>query len=788
MFLTILKKDLKRKKTMNFILFAFVILATVFVASGLNNVLTVLNGTDYYLDKAGVGDFCIITMGDDSVGRMKEILSEEKIVKDYRLDRVIYASEYNILFENGDHVQTKNTAILQAVNDTKIHLFDSDNQEVTSVQEGHVYVSGSFLSENGLEAGDSICIDHNGTQLTLELDGKIKDALLGSDFMGNTRFLMNEKDIQTLLENEEIARHYQGEIAYVDTDNVSEMGAVVAKIPKVSFSGTRSTIKMCYVMDLIVAFLVLILSVCLILVSFVVLKFSINFTIMEEFREIGVMKAIGIRNRKIRSIYIVKYLTLAVVGAIVGFFVSIPFGKFLMKSVTENMILGNDMGIICNVLGAVLVVTVIVGFAYFYTGKVKQASPVDAIRSGQTGERYKKKTVYRIGKSHTKPSVYMALNDIFSSPRRYVTILLSFCICMLLVLVIVNTTETMKSDSLIETFGTRADLYMTDISQAMHDMSLESKEDLKTALEKREQELEALGMPAECSVEVQYKYHILFDGREYVFSCQQGLNCRVEDYSYSEGVVPKCAEEIAITPIVSEMTGAKIGDVITIDFGSRQLDCMVTAYFESMNQLGEVILLHEDAPTEMGYCSSIMQYKFTFTDNPSEEEIESRKEELKDYYNNEEVMNSAEYCEDCVAVADTMEAVQYLLLAITLIVVLLVTILMERAFIADEKSQIAILKAMGFKNRTIITWHICRFAIVSLAAVLLAAIVSIPITDLCISPIFGMMGTNDISYEIVAWKVFGLYPGIVVFVTILVSFITAQYTRSIKSSDTAYIE
>lgn len=788
MFLTILKKDLRRKKTMNFILLAFVILATVFVASGLNNVLTVLSGTEYYMDKAGVGDFCIITMGNDAVGHMEEILSAEKIVKDYRLDRVIYASEDNILLENGAHVQTKNTAILQSIDDTAIHLFDSENQEVKEVRKGHVYVSGSFLTKNHLKAGDAIYIDHNGTQMTLILDGKIKDALLGSDFMGNTRFLMNDKDMGTLLSNEEIALHYQGEIAYVDTDSVSEMGAVMTKIPNVGFDGARSVLKLCYVIDLIVAFLVLILSVCLMLVAFVVLKFSINFTIMEEFREIGVMKAIGIRSRKIRSLYIIKYLTLAVVGAFIGFFISIPFGTFLMKSVTENMVLGNEMGLACNLSGAILVILVIVGFAYSCTGKVKKASPVDAIRSGQTGERYKKKTIYRIGKSHTKPSVYMAINDILSSPRRYAAILLSFCICMLLVLMIVNTTETMKSDKLIDTFGASADLYITDINQAMQDMSLENSEALETALEEREKELEELGMPVEFSLEVQYKYHVLFDGREYVLSCQQGVNCRAEDYSYSEGAVPRCAEEIAITPAVSEMTGAKIGDVITIDFGLQQLDCMVTAYFESMNQLGEVVRLHEDAPTRMEYCSSIMQYKITFSDHPSKEEIEARKEKLKAYYDNEDIMNRAEYCEDCVAVADTMETVQYLLLIITLIVVLLITILMERAFIEDEKSQIAILKAMGFKNGTIIEWHTCRFAIVALMAVILAAIISIPMTDLCISPIFGMMGARNISYNIVVWKVFGLYPGIVVLATIIVSFITSQYTRSIKSSDTAHIE
>lgn len=57
MFFCILKKDLKRKKVMNAILLCFILLATMFVASGISNVVSVMNGTNSYLDKAGIGDY-----------------------------------------------------------------------------------------------------------------------------------------------------------------------------------------------------------------------------------------------------------------------------------------------------------------------------------------------------------------------------------------------------------------------------------------------------------------------------------------------------------------------------------------------------------------------------------------------------------------------------------------------------------------------------------------------------------------------------------------------------------
>ena len=747
-----------------------------------------MNGTDYYLDKAGIGDYIIITMGDNAVGALTEMLEAEDAVKDYRMELVVFGGEEDITAADGSSVDCKNTTIYQSIETSVINFFDNKNEPITKVEPGHVYVSGNFMDVNGFEEGDVICFEHSGVEMTFILDGTAKDALLGSDFMGNTRFLLNDGDMQELLDNEMIYNHYRGEICYIDTDDVMVMKAAMADASNVAFDGSRSTIKMAYVMDMIVAFIMLILSVCLIIVSFVVLKFSITFTIAEEFREIGVMKAIGLSNGKIRSLYIVKYLMMAALGAIIGFFASIPFGKLLLNSVSKKMVLGSDNAVLINLLGSVLVVCVIVLFVYLCTGKVKNSLPVDAIRSGQTGERYKNKSVLRIHRCPTGNAFFMAANDILSNPKRFLTIMISFGLCTLFVLMLVNTTATMKSPNLIHTFGTESHLYVTDVSEVMDYMGGSSKEGMQERLTEMAEELTLEGMPAELCIELQYKYPITFNGKDYVLTCQQGMNTEITDYVYMEGVVPGNEYEIALTPQISEITGAKIGDIITIHYGGEDMECMVTAYFQTMNQFGEIIRLHEDAPTDFGYISSAFSYQINFMDSPTEEEIELRKERIKELYDNEKVMNTTEYCIDCTGVADTLESVQFLLLGITLVVVILVTILMERSFIADEKSQIAILKAIGFRDSAVIKWHVYRFGLVALIAVVLAAVLSIPMTELCITPIFGMMGAVDVDYNIDPLQIFLLYPGVVLVMTVIVTLITAMYTKTIKSSDTANIE
>ena len=113
---------------------------------------------------------------------------------------------------------------------------------------------------------------------------------------------------------------------------------------------------------------------------------------------------------------------------------------------------------------------------------------------------------------------------------------------------------------------------------------------------------------------------------------------------------------------------------------------------------------------------------------------------------------------------------------------------MERSFIADERSQIAILKAIGFKDYEIIKWHTYRFELVAFISVMLASILSIPMTKLCISPIFKMMGAVNVKYNIKILELFVLYPGVVFVITVIIAWITAFYTKTIKSSDTANIE
>ena len=102
--------------------------------------------------------------------------------------------------------------------------------------------------------------------------------------------------------------------------------------------------------------ILLVVSLVLVAVALVILRFSITFTLSEEFREIGVMKAIGIRSLKIRGLYLVKYAALSVIGTVAGLALSFPFGELLVSVVPSSININNQNATFSNFICAVCMV------------------------------------------------------------------------------------------------------------------------------------------------------------------------------------------------------------------------------------------------------------------------------------------------------------------------------------------------------------------------------------------------------------------------------------------------
>lgn len=64
------------------------------------------------------------------------------------------------------------------------------------------------------------------------------------------------------------------------------------------------------------------------LIAMLCIRFTIITSMEEDYREIGVMKAIGIHNKDIQKLYITKYIVISAGGCICGYILSL----FVTKS------------------------------------------------------------------------------------------------------------------------------------------------------------------------------------------------------------------------------------------------------------------------------------------------------------------------------------------------------------------------------------------------------------------------------------------------------------------------
>lgn len=227
MFLRILKKDIKRKKTMNIILLMFVILSVMFASSSVNNMVTVSRGIDYYFEKAGMTDCYIFVQEPDETNTLSKVLDKEKSVISYKKEPVLMLTSDD-LFQNGKKMSDFiGAAFIISVDEAKLNYFDIKNNIIDNVERGKVYISGDLPYQANLEIGDSFEIKLGETELELEYAGKFKDASASG-----IKLLVNNDDYEKLLKEKKYPTLHTSSIQMTSTLYKKQLWISAQFLPK----------------------------------------------------------------------------------------------------------------------------------------------------------------------------------------------------------------------------------------------------------------------------------------------------------------------------------------------------------------------------------------------------------------------------------------------------------------------------------------------------------------------------------------------------------------------------
>ena len=399
MLFNILKKDLKRKKAMNFILVCFITLCTLFLASSVNNVLLTSGGIDYFAEQSNLGDaFVIIDSEEDT---LEKWLDESKYVNEWQASEILSIRNDDIRLSSGEYSTNLSTALSTRPINYNL-LLDENNEPLPAIEKGEIVIAYANAQRNELAVGDQIILQLE-EEKTFTVGAVVKDMLWGSELSDPAIFYLSDDDFKQITKtNEEAWSLYT-----VSTDDVRTFQNALSKESfPINNQIDKAAVSSFYMVDLLILGIFIVASVFLIIISLIILRFTIVFTLQEDYKELGIMKAIGLKNWDIKKVYLIKYLFMALFGTAIGLILSFPFGNLLMQELNKSMALPDtNEFMFINFLCAIFVTILVITFCYMSTRKINKLTALQAIRSGETGERYKQKSFLKLHKITKLPTV-----------------------------------------------------------------------------------------------------------------------------------------------------------------------------------------------------------------------------------------------------------------------------------------------------------------------------------------------------------------------------------------------
>lgn len=206
----------------------------------------------------------------------------------------------------------------------------------------------------------------------------------------------------------------------------------------------------------------------MILVALLCVRFTLLTKIEDDYREIGIMKAVGMRVSDIRGIYLAIYAAIAAVGSLLGFVLSLMVQALFIESIRLNLG-GGKSGVPALVLGAVGALAVFAVILLYVNGSLRhfrKISPAQAIRFGAGTDAVHGAGRIRLSDNRfLSANFFLGLKDVLARKRLYVTMLVVVVLASFIMIVPQNLYHTISGDDFITYLGVgKCDLRL-DIQQ-----------------------------------------------------------------------------------------------------------------------------------------------------------------------------------------------------------------------------------------------------------------------------------------------------------------------------------
>ena len=434
------------------------------------------------------------------------------------------------------------------------YLVDSECNAIYPA-DGEVYVPVCYRKEYGIHSGDVMKI---GTE-ELIIAGFLRDSQMNSMMASSKRFLVSDNEYQKFLSAG--SEEYLIEFRLKEGSDVNAFATAYkdAALPDNGPTITYPLIRMMNALsDGMMILVILLVSVVVLLISMLCIRYIILTQLEKDRREIGMLKAVGISRYDIRKLFFSKYLLLSVMGCLAGIMLAVIAAKPLSGQMRDLYGDPGNTGLI---------------YAFMIIGSI-------------VAEGILLLSVYRTLCRTDKMSALEVLYDRSGSVRRKnlwlpATIITAAATFMLLVPW--NIKSTIQAPEFVTYMGIGESQIRIDIRQTD---DIEKKADTLTG------ELAGDSRVSDHVLMRTGSYKTLLpDGSSYNLMIENGDHSRFP-VQYIEGRYPKSKKDIALSVLNAEEMNVKPGDTVTIykerkDGSKAEEKCTVCGIYSDITNGGK---------------------------------------------------------------------------------------------------------------------------------------------------------------------------------------------------------
>lgn len=783
------RNALRRNPVTAVVLVLFVALCSMLAASAGALIITATGASAALMEQARAPHFMQMHAGPVDEARMARFAQAHDSVQDHAVVPMLNVDGTAIRITGGG-VDTNLAAGLQdnsfvAQSPSFDQLLDTDNQ-VIDPEPGTVWLPLYYRQELGLRVGQTLTVSAPGPTPELTIAGFLRDSQMNSSYASSKRLLVAQEDLETLtgaMGDAAAIEHLiefrltsAGDAGQLETDY--RAAGLEANGPALTWSLFLLANSLS---EGILAGIVILVTLLLIGIALLCVRFTLLTTIEQDYREIGVLKAVGLRDRTLRRLYLRRYTTMALLGATLGLLASLPLSHQLLAQ--TRLMMGTTGRAVPSFLLGLTLAAIVVGIVVLAVRRtlprMELVSPVQAIRSGAattgTSRARRLPRALSVAESRWDTGVVLGLRDLLGRTSLYVVPLVIFSLASFILIVPQALWTTATEDDFVTYMGIGTSQMRVDVTQGG---GAERAEQLLADLEADPR--------VESYAELTTAAYTASDpsGKKVTLKIESG-DLETFPVRYQQGRSPSADGEISLSRLQADVLGSGLGDVVqvvpvvAVSGEPQPMDLTVTGIYQDISNGGKT------AKMSGAHTSGELMWDIVYTDFAEGVDVDAA---VADYRNaNPDLkLGPVQDYVDAVLSGTTraLASAAVISFVVGLAVAGLITGLFMRMLMARDSFAIAVQRAIGVRDRVIQRQYVVRsIAVLVIGVVLgtgLAALTGGALAGAALAPI----GLSELTLVTDPWLTYLAAPVALLAVVVGATLLSTRPSRGEPISST----